>query len=184
MRSTIIGGDLIPIPDCYIKIPGSSRSRGITIPMKILPDISDSKSAQYNDEPVIGRSYPMKTYSHSENRSINWTAYFMVCKESDIDANLNYLRYIESAVYPKQEFEPYQPPPICQISCGDLLIPIAGGEKEICAVLKSYSVKFPTDVPWDERTNLPYRFSVDMTWEIVYNSRFLPGQEDILRLGW
>lgn len=179
MKSTILGGDLKEIPNCYITIP-----RGGKIPMKILPDISDGKSASYNDEAVIGRSYPMKTYSHSENRSINWTAYFMVCKQSDIYTNLNYLRYIESAVYPKQNFLPYAPPPVCQIACGDLLVPLANGEKELCVVLKSYSVKFPTDVPWDEETNLPYRFSVDMNWEVVYNSNDLPGQEDILTLGW
>lgn len=170
-------GRLLDIADCYIKIAGR------TINMNILPDISDSKSASYNDEPVIGRSFPMKTYSHSENRSINWTAYFIVTQETDIEKNLMALRTIESAVYPRVgNFEPYAPPPVCALRCGHLLKP-GGQMDDTCAVLRSYSVKFPTDVAWDSRTKLPYKFSVDMTWEVIYESSNLPGQGRIFRVG-
>jgi hypothetical protein len=175
MIATRPNGSLKPIPDCYIQTPIWK------IFMRILPDISDSKSASYSDEPVIGRSTPLKTYSHSENRSINWTAHFIVCEEDDIDRNYRELRAIQSVVYPRNSFKPFSPPPICGLRCGDLLS--KGGffsNKEICAVLKSYSVKYPTDVPWDERTYLPYKFSVDMTWDVVYESTNLPGQEKIL----
>lgn len=186
-KATLQGGNLSEIKDCYIKIPKQRNFvelpggfNGI-IPMKILPDISDSKSASYNDEAIIGRSFPMKTFSHSENRAISWTAYFMVCKEEDIQNNLFYLRAIESAVYPRNDLggAPYAPPPVCVLSCGELL----AKSKEVCAILKSYSVKFDTTVPWDEATKLPYKFSVDMQWEIVYMSNNLPGQDRIFRGG-
>jgi hypothetical protein len=168
MIATKPNGSLKEIENCYIKTPFR------TIRMRILPDISDSKSASYSDEPVIGRSSPLKTYGHSENRSINWTAYFIVCEPNDINRNYLDLRAIQSVVYPRHRIEPFAPPPICSLRCGDLI-----SKKDICAVLKSYSVKFPTDVPWDEQTFIPYKFSVDMNWDIVYESTNLPGQEKI-----
>lgn len=171
MKATLSGGKLLLIPNCYIKIQGN------TIPMNMLPDISDSKSATYNDEAVIGRSSPMKTYSHSDNRTISWTAYFITTSREDIMYNLEYLRLIESAVYPRdQAFQPYAPPPVCALRCGHLLDQSA----DLCAVMKSYSVKFPTDVAWDADTNLPYKFSIDMQFDIVYESSSLPGQEKII----
>ena len=68
MRSTIDGGGLAKIENCYIIVPGAG-----TITLNNLPDISDSKSAAYDDEPIMGRAFPLKTYSHSENRSTSFT---------------------------------------------------------------------------------------------------------------
>lgn len=167
MRSTVPGGNLIAIPDCYVQIMDK------VIEQRILPDISDSKSAAYNDEPIIGRSFPLKTYSHSENRAISWTAHFITCKQEDIEDHLDTLRVIEAATYP-QDGQPYAPPPICKLKCGFLL-----GDDELCAVLKSYSVKFPTDVAWDEATLMPYKFDVDMSFEVVYDSQDLPNADTI-----
>ena len=50
-------------------------------------------------------------------------------------------------------------------------------------ILKSYSVKFPTDIAWDESTLLPYKFDVDTSWDVVYKSMDLPGQERIFQTG-
>lgn len=173
MKATNPDGTLKEIQDCYIKIPGYGQ-----ITMRILPDISDGKSANYGDEPVIGRSAPIKTYSHSENRSINWTTYFMILKSGDAERNLQDLRALQSVTYPRDDYEPYAPPPICSIKCGSIL-----GDRELCVVLKQYSVKFPTDVAWDENLLVPYKFSVDLTWDVVYSSDDLPGHERILRGG-
>jgi hypothetical protein len=49
--------------------------------------------------------------------------------------------------------------------------------------LKSYSVKFPTDVVWDQDFYVPYKFDVDTSWDVVYRSSELPGQERIAQLG-
>ncbi len=179
MRATNGQGDLQPIPNCYIETPNR------TITMKILPEISDSKSASYNDEPIIGRSYPLKTYSHSENRDISWTAHFMVVKDGDQEEIMSDLRAIESLVYPEDTNTggaPYAPPPICRIRCGSLLAHESLGG-EVCAVLYSYSVKFPTDVVWDENGYIPHKFDVDMQWKVVYDSQELPGAQRIWEEG-
>ncbi len=173
-KATDPQGDLIFIRDCFIRIENR------TIRFKILPDISDQKSASYSDESIIGRSFPVKTYSHSENRSISMELHFIALKRADINANLRDLRLIQSACYPREGLNgsPYRPPPVCQLKCGRML-----GNAGVCAILKNYSVKFPTDVPLDELTLLPYKFDVSTTWEVVYASSNLPGQEMIASTG-
>jgi hypothetical protein len=174
-RATIPGGRLVNLRDCYISIPDVQ-----VIELNTLPDISDAKSASYNDEPIMGRSFPLKTFSHSENRNINMTLHFHVINQEDIAKNLQYLRALESAVYPRTSSSglPFLPPPVCQIKCGKLL-----ADEELCVILRSYSVKFPTDVAWDEDFYVPYTFDVDTSWETVYRSTDLPGQERIVRMG-
>ena len=174
--TTSPGGQPQILKNCFIRIPNAD-----TIRMKALPDISDSKSASYNDESIIGRSFPLKTYSHSENRAISMQLHFFIAEEADIQTNLRYLRALESAVYPQDDNSgaPFIPPPVCRIRCGSLLAAYG----ELCAILKSYSVKFPTDVAWDESSYLPYKFDVDTSWEVVYRSTNLPGQSRIFRYG-
>lgn len=185
MKATRSGGELNFIPNCDILIPiGEITFFGYPlyheIKLRILPEITDSKSAAYQDEPVIGRSFPIKTYSHSENRSISMKLHFIILDDSDAITNLKHLRAIESATYPRTEAvnKPYLPPPVCKIRCGKLL---AGGY--LCAVLKQYSVNFPTDVAWYEENSiyLPYKFDVELSWDVVYPNENLPGQEKILK---
>lgn len=181
MKATLDGGALQELK-CEIKVPGAD-----TIILNNLPDISDSKSASYADEAVIGRSFPIKTYSHSENRSISMKVHFHILSRDDAQKNMAALRALQSAVYPRDEQANalYLPPPICKIKCGNLL---AGSQKdgEVCVVLKQYNVSFPTDVAWFSEANgegsyLPYRFDMDLTWEVVYANEELPGQESIMR---
>lgn len=177
--ATIIGGSLVPIKDCYVVIPRESGE--FTLNFKVLPDISDQKTATYNDETVIGRSSPIKTYAQSDSRSISMQIHMVVSSPDDVDYNLSAMRAIQSAVYPRKGHNgaPFVPPPICRIKCGRLL---AEGE-ELCVILKSYGVKFPTEIAWDESTYLPYKFDIDTTWDVVYKSAELPGQERIFTSG-
>lgn len=174
MKSTTKFGKLLPIPECTIDIDGA------IIDLYILPDISDSKGASYADETIIGRSFPVKTYSHSENRAISMELHFMALKKDDIEKNLNYLKLIQSATYPRNGTggSPYLPPPLCQIKCGRLL-----GDDGVCCILKNYSVKFDPQMVWDNETLLPYKFDVSTSWEVVYASSDLPGQEMIMDTG-
>lgn len=177
MKATLRTGQLVPIENCWVFIPGAGK-----IILNVLPDISDQKSANYADEAIIGRANPMKTYSHSENRAISITFHFFVTQQADVHLNLKYLRWIESAVYPRDGYTglgvPFVPPPVCKIKCGSLL-----ASEALCAVLKSYSVKFPTNVVWDKNTFIPYKFDVTTSWDVVYRSKDLPGQELIVRTG-
>ena len=157
--------------------------RGGQIDLLALPDITDSKSAAYNDEPIIGRTAPLKTYSYSENRVISMILHFYITTERDKVLNLGYLRAIESATYPRNNSGapvPFLPPVVCGIRCGDLL---STEGQTLDVVLKSYSVKFPTDVPWDTETYVPWSFDVNTTWEAVYDAGNLPGQNRILKVG-
>lgn len=174
MKGTIPGGALREIENCYIEIPSYGR-----LTLKSLPDISDSKSATYNDEVVIGRSSPIKTYAHSDNRTISMTLHLFVTEEEDWYTNIKILRAVESAVYPRDEKGiSFIPPPICKIKCGALL-----SDNDLCVILKSYSVKFPTDVVWHDDLYTPMKFDIDTQWDVVYNSADLPGQERIMNLG-
>jgi len=164
------------IADCYIDIVEFDKK----IYMNVLPEISDGKGAQYSDESAIGRSMPFKSYQWSENRAITWTMHLITTKQSDVDTNINNMRALEACVYPLDEVEnvPYSPPPILKIKCGKLL-----GDDELCVVMKSYSVKFDTTVPWDASTLLPYKLDIDMQFEVVYNQSELPGAEKIFKYG-
>jgi hypothetical protein len=178
-KATSSGGPLRPIEGCYLIIP-IEGGLPHTIVFNILPDISDQKGAAYNDETVIARSSPLKTYSASENRSISLGIHLVVSQPSDIETNLVHLRAIQSAVYPRKGIEtPFVPPPICKLKCGDLL----AKNLELCVVLKSYSVKFPTEVSWAYKVFTPFKFDIDTSWDVVYKTEDLPGQDRIFGRG-
>ena len=179
--ATIPGGTLKPLRECYIMIPDADGEFQ-KIELTNLPEITDSKSATYNDETIIGRSSPMKTYSQSDNRNISMQLHFVVSAPYEVEQNLAYLRAIQSAVYPRSGTgvsTPFLPPPVCRIKCGNLL----GLGGELCVILKNYSVKFPTEVAWDENSYAPFKFDVETSWDVVYKSSSLPGQEKIYQLG-
>lgn len=195
MKATDAFSNLRELDDCYIIIPGGTSfdfgnteisianpNGNYIVKINNLPEISDTKSASYSDETVIGRSFPIKTYSQSDNRSISIQLHYFVTQQKDVSKNLNDLHAIQSALYPREgdAGTPFVPPPVCKIKCGRLL-----SENEICVILKSYSVKFPTDVAWTEFGNsyLPIKYDVDTTWEVVYSSAELPGQSRIFELG-
>jgi hypothetical protein len=184
-KGTSLNASLNKIDDCYIDIPGAKK-----IILDNLPDISDTKSATYSDETIIGRSSPIKTYSQSDNRSISMQLHFIISKPSDVVENLQNLRAIQSATYPREgnNGAPFIPPPVCKIKCGRLLSDYG----EICVILKSYSVKFPTEVSWMNDISqigepraffTPMKFDVETTWDVVYSSYDLPGQSRIFDLG-
>ena len=183
MRATPIGGPIQFIPNCLLRIPTTKSERGVyEIGFKVLPEISDSKGASYADESPPARSFPLKTFSHGDNRSIGVKFTFIV--EEDIDAyrNLQDLRAIQSAVYPRggNVNQPYLPPPICQFKCGSLL-----SASFLCMVMKNYSVSFPTNVAWYSSPEgygnyVPYKFEVNCDFDVVYPSVAMPGQERII----
>lgn len=187
-KATNPDGSLNVIQECYIKIPeftSQDLPDGVFIPMKILPDISDRKSAQYSDEAGIGRSMPFKNFQSSENRSISWTIHWIATSYDEAQKILKWLRALEACTYPRSQFigsAPYAPPPICKIKCGNLLSHRWGSE--ISAILKEYSVKFDTSVPWDEWFGMPHKLDVDLTFDVVYNLNELPGAEKILYSGY
>lgn len=176
MKATLPSGQLNELLQCVIDIPGGEK-----IILNNLPDISDSKQAVYNNEGIIGRSNPLYTFSYSGERNIGMQLHFFVTHPDDIQRNLRYKRLIESAVYPREgagDGTSYLPPPVCTIQAGELL-----ARGPLCVILRSYSVRYPTDVVWDEATYLPYRFDMETSWTVVYSSVNLPSQDRIITIG-
>ena len=179
MNATDSRGNFVPLDNCYISAKISGKEYMIN--MYILPDISDTKQSTYSDETGIGRSAPIKVFSHGDTRSIGWTAHFFSPTKDIAKENLKNLRILESLVYPDSNSNTnsiVSPPPIARIKCGDLL-----SSDELCVVLKSYTVKFPTDVAWDDATYMPIKFDVDMNFEVVYQTIQLPNSSKILTFG-
>jgi len=175
-NSNVTGGaKLLPIDDCYISIPGFK-----SIVMNNLPDISDSKGANYSDENVAGRSSPYKVYGYSNARTISVGIHLYAIEEKDHMENMRKLRAIASCVYPRdgENSGPYKPPPVCKIKCGKLL-----ADSELCVILLNYNVKYPIDVAWDAKTYMPFRFDIETQWEVVYSTMDLPGSKRILGTG-
>jgi hypothetical protein len=180
-----LGTLLKPITNCTVMIPGAPTP--LQVP-RILPEISDSKAASYSDEPVIGRSFPIKTFGHGENRVINMKWHFAILDLMTKQETISQMRAFMSCVYPRDgaaaggaATNPYQPPVICTLSCQNLTYGGTIGGNSVCAVLKSYNISYPTEVVWDESTYLPLKFDMDLVWDVVYATSMLPGADKIIR---
>lgn len=174
--ATIPGGRLVDLDQCFLSVPNFGQ-----VTLNILPDISDSKSVSYNDEPAIGRSTPIKTYAFSDNRTLSIVFYFIVLEQEDVLKNLDKIAAIQSCAYPRRgQATPYRPPPVCKFKCGKLTWD--GFGNEVCVVLKNYDIKYNKEYPWDVDTYLPYYVEMGTTWDVVYDSDRLPGSENILEL--
>ena len=182
-RATESNGHLAIIPKCYFDTPCGR------ICLRILPDITDSKSANYIPENIPGRSSPIVTYAFSDPRQLSTEIHFMITQTSDIIENLRDLRIIQSLVYPTGPFggAPFTPPPTVRFVCGELMdggsLGVPGPNNccvGLCLILRSYSVRYPTEVAWEKFTYLPYRFSISCNWEVVYACKDLPKNQCII----
>jgi hypothetical protein len=196
------------LSDCYIKIPDFVGLRIFDIPilagsyiiyMYTLPEISDQRDVQYGEQNGIGRSMPLKTFGQGGARIINWTATFVADTEERARSNLQRFRVLAACTYPRKQIPgiSYAPPYLLKLKCGKLLSGNISGSSnnsedsgELCAILKSYNVKWPKDVPWQEYlpdtrevSYIPYKFDVSLVFETVYSSTNMPGAERIISNG-
>ena len=148
----------------------------------ILPVISDQRSVNYNDEVVMARSFPIKTYANDGNRSISWEISFLIIDEAnDPQKIINDIYNLQSCTYP-QDFSfndaPFSPPTVCRLVAGSLL-----GKNGICAVLRSYNMSYPTDVAWfwesGSGIKIPFYFRMSLQFEQVIATQNLPSAERI-----
>jgi hypothetical protein len=88
VKATMDGGALNKIEGCSLTIPkfgsGQEAFTGQTILFKILPDISDQKSASYTTELIMGRSSPMKSYVASDERTLGIIFHFIATQYGDM----------------------------------------------------------------------------------------------------
>jgi hypothetical protein len=174
-KATYSYGDLRPIEKCVLDIPGFGP-----IVVNNIPEVSDSKSANYNSEGVIGRSSPLHTYFFSDTRNISIQFHFYVLKQGDVERNLSQKRAIESCLYPREGDgeTPFKPPVICTFKFGDFL-----AKEPLCVVLQSCSCKVDPSSVLDEETLCPYKFDMDTTWWVVYDPKKLPYNNRIITSG-
>ena len=179
MKATFPGGMINTLNDCSIYVPEFGN-----IEFQSLPEIDDSKEANYEGSEVIGRTQPFITYKNSGFRKIGLGIHFYITDESDVSTIWGYIRALQSVVYPGpgNSDVPYTPPAICQLSCGKIFNDI-NGNNYVCAVCTSVGVKYPTEPAWDEDTYLPYKVDVTTQWYVVYTPDDLPGSDMILELG-
>ena len=174
-------GKLNPIPDCYI------RAKDYYIVMYNLPNITDQKATPYTPENGMGRTQPFISFNEGGLRTIQWSFSMISYDEESVARNFGYMRILEASVYPRKDpanVVPYIPPVVMSVRCGDLL---ANGGAELNVVLTNYNFEFSSEQVWNSEYNvaryMPARVEVRLNFDVVYDTRFLPGVDRILSLG-
>lgn len=179
------------IKGCYL------YAKGRTVYPTVLPELTDKHNATYSDEPIMGRSMPVKSYASSGDRIITWKWKFVNVNRESYLRNLEDYNFLKSLTYPISQPNsplPYEPPPICNIRCGSIFAGYAQQGLDLNVICTDCSASFPTDVAWtsfsssvmaeqEELNFMPMEFHVDTTFAVVYKATNLPGQERVMTLG-
>lgn len=177
LSTTTDRGLLKPIPDCWVQFGDQEEDR---IELYALPEIGESKGAEYSDQPIQGRAAPVKTYAGSSNRTISFVMHLYVTTEQDIFRNLVTIRRIASLVHPEYN-NTYLPPRVARLKCGRLLSDDPDG---VPVVLKNYDITYETEIQWfyseNFQTYMPLHVAINTEWDVVYSWTSLPGADDVL----
>lgn len=132
---------------------------------QLMPDtITEGKTANYDNIPIIGRSLPYLGYSHSSPRQINLSLEFAALTRGESDADKytpqwvqRQVRWLEAKVYPKYDDNWVYPPPRLLIVIGEAV--------GMTAVMTSCNTTWLK--PWYRRNNqvFPMRAQVDCAFE-------------------
>lgn len=165
---------------CSLTIPGAEG--GGTFYLRVLPQIGDGKTANYTSQTVFGRSNPIRSYGESGPRtiSVSWTI-FNTDKETT-EENFNLVRALQAAVHPKYTGgkNAYEPPPLCQFTCGIMLSGDAGQSEPMNVLITSYKFGYGNDCLYNDHM-LPFKIDVSVEMEVAYSQRILPGFDDVLK---
>jgi hypothetical protein len=151
-----------------------------------LPEVSDSKEAQYSDIPILGRSSPIPTFSHSGYRRLQIVFHLHSTSEELRKYHAQFIWAAASLVHPEYE-QSYRPPRLAWFKCGTL---IGGGSDRTSGGyvrLLTDSVNYTLDPEqvWLDRSDLmPQYVSLSMAVRVVYNYRGLPGANKVLNGNW
>jgi len=138
------------------------------LPFQFMPDtIQDSKAAMYGDIIVLGRSTPIKTYSHSGAETLAFSLKFFANPEqSDKEMTPKRInervQFCKSLVYPVYTGFIVKPPPICVVKVGDYI--------NFYGVCKAVSTSVTQDYPWDVDRSAginPHGVQINLTFEDV-----------------
>lgn len=125
--------------------------RGTSIPIKFKPDsIGESKSADYSQTTIYGRSAPLLGYTGSSARKVGLTIKFFVdgTNYKSFDEVDNYIKLLKSSIYPTYGGAQIIPPePV--ILCIEKVLKIVG-------VVESIDVSVPEESAWNINVGKPY----------------------------
>lgn len=138
------------------------------IPFQFMPDtVRDGKMAIYNDIAIIGRSSPVKNYSHSSARTINFTLQFFASPEAGLGMITPLLiktrvDACRALVVPDYSGFIIKPPPRCIVHLGFSMA--------FLGVCKSVNVSYSNSSPWDlAPAVLAHHATVDLSFEEALN---------------
>lgn len=159
------------IPGISFYIPGYENFQ-----FYALPNVEESKEAQYSDIPIQGRSNPVTTFSHSNYRRFNITFHLHSLSERMMQQNVRMIRGVASLVHPEYN-NTYQPPRLCYFKCGAL---IGGAKGSVRCLVDSYSFPMDPDVPWLGADLIPLYVALQISARVAYSFTALPGADDVL----
>lgn len=114
---------LSPEAHCFIL----DIANGERLGFQLMPEpITESKSALYNEIPIIGRSLPLLGYAGSTSRSINLSLSFVALNKPgagkwDTAKVRDSVRFLEAKVYPVYKEGFTFPPPLLWLTIGNAL---------------------------------------------------------------
>lgn len=161
--------------DCWLEINGKRFN------LRSAPEISDSKSANYNSTTIFGRSSPIRSYSDSSARTISVSFDLYNVDPSTRTENFNLVRNIAVSVHPEYGGS-YDPPPICKFLCGTLLsAPNENGDPyPLQCLIMNYNFSYGKETIFDDGM-MPFHIAVSLDLEVVHSTQTLPGRSEVLK---
>lgn len=133
------------------------------IPIIYKPEVHYSKSAQYDEAEILGRSSPLLGYRVSGSKTMSITVR-LVADGTHIKTTQQIKRYakiLESSVYPYYSGGGIKPPDIVIIKVENII--------KLFGVITSVSVAVPNESPWDMDNGLPYMLDITLEFTEVRN---------------
>jgi len=133
---------------------------------QLMPEaISETKTAHYNEIPILGRSLPLVGYSSSSSRQIGLSLSFVALNSMEsggkytADWVKKKVRWLESKTYPQYEDGLVFPPP--------LLLLVVGGVIGLSCIMTNCTTTWMG--PWDLKLSpvMPFRANVEVTFQEV-----------------
>jgi len=152
---------LTPESYCFILDLDDPTGEFATLNFQLMPEVvTENKSAQYNEIPIIGRSLPHLGYSSSTSRALGLSLNFVATnREGKYSPQWvkSRVRWLEAKVYPVYEDGFAYPP--------HRLLVVVGEAIGLQCVMTSVSTSWMGPWAFDDSTAHPFRAQVDCQFQ-------------------
>lgn len=146
--------------DCFLRVAGG----GGTIYFQMMPEITDSKSVNWNMVDVVGRSHPLLGYTSSSCRTFSFSLEFFAHASQRDNRPISQIKQeidlLMSLTYPDYGSGSVLPPKKCILKLGNMVV--------FPVVAQDISVTYHT--LWDKASGLPIHASVSCTFIEAHNN--------------